>query len=606
MSLPKSPSGMIAYNRRITRLVYIFIAVIVVIALLAGFFGALTRHGGLRSDNRQLRPVMRRSMKAMPMDEVPGVNEKPDLFAALKMAEDNLKTRKPILETEERLTLAYEQLSFVLLLDGPVGEKEMKGVRGFIGGLHRQRNVTHHVPRVSLFTTRHLDTEYIEEISLWSKVTNYNLQSFLSLPQTDDVEGQLAVHGELIRYALLDAISKEDGNAIWVKRGWEFDPAHQSLKDAEKTEDPVLIKQAIAKGRKFLEALASNLATRGYIHVVDKNNQIVVEGYLWDHPSDQVLQTRLACLYGLPECKPFDPEIKKFSSEVFGLYPHNPKGDLVCNLDIKADPVLNFFLIKEVGSTTSSKAYKEAFSNPTIKKLFVALPTTSKGLKNSTEPVFFKALVPSMLDTLQEDELKKFVITVYIGYDHGDELFENEKQRTSMIQKLEEMIGDRPIQIQMLRLPKTGRVAMLWSMMYDRAIHEGAQYFYQVNDDLTMVTKGWLTKFTSTLDSNNGFGVVGPADYHNGLNCTILTQAMVTRVHYDIFTILYPIELKDWKTDRWLTHVYGPDDTFCWGDYVANNGASKTRYAHCPFLSWKIYLEAGKERIAKWKIDHKK
>ncbi len=46
---------------------------------------------------------------------------------------------------------------------------------------------------------------------------------------------------------------------------WEFDPAHQSWKDAEKTEDPVLIKQAIAKDRKFLEALASSPLWAGYL-----------------------------------------------------------------------------------------------------------------------------------------------------------------------------------------------------------------------------------------------------------------------------------------------------------------------------------------------------
>jgi hypothetical protein len=153
----------------------------------------------------------------------------------------------------------------------------------------------------------------------------------------------------------------------------------------------------------------------------------------------------------------------------------------------------------------------------------------------------------------------------------------------------------------MLQLPNAKRVALLWNLLYLHALREGAEYFYQVNDDLRLETAGWLAYFTSTLDAHAGFGVVGPADYHNGLNCSILTQSMVTPVHYEIFGMLYPVELKDWKSDRWLTYVYQPNDSHCRQDIIANNGAAPTRYQHCEFLSYVIYLEAGKRQIAEWK-----
>jgi hypothetical protein len=78
---------------------------------------------------------------------------------------------------------------------------------------------------------------------------------------------------------------------------------------------------------------------------------------------------------------------------------------------------------------------------------------------------------------------------------------------------------------------------------------------------------------------------------------------MVSRVHFDIFKgILYPLELRDWKTDVWLTKVYGRENSFCWPEFVANNGGVKTsRYQHCPAPNWKLYLEAGRQQIDEWK-----
>ena len=161
-------------------------------------------------------------------------------------------------------------------------------------------------------------------------------------------------------------------------------------------------------------------------------------------------------------------------------------------------------------------------------------------------------------------------------------------------------------------MPNTHRVAMLWSMLFARAIRDGADYFFQVNDDLTLETPGWLTRYTGDLDLNGGFGVAGPYDPFNNINCEILTQAMVSRKHWDIFGTLYPVALKDWKTDRWLTHVYNDDraiggygnNTFCSLDHVARNGGAKTRYKHCEFLSWVLYLEEGRERIRSYLANH--
>ena len=277
-------------------------------------------------------------------------------------------------------------------------------------------------------------------------------------------------------------------------------------------------------------------------------------------------------------------------------------------LDLREESFHSTILLPAIVETPWNEAFKALMTEPLTRKVALALPTTSKGMKIKEDetPVFLRDLLPSFLKTVTEDEWSHTAFTIYVGYDHGDIYFEDPKNRERIVKEALALIATRPVQLKLFSLPNLKRVALLWNLLYLHALHDGMDYFYQVNDDLTMVTPGWLTYFTQTLDSRNGFGVVGPADYHNGLNCSILTQAMVTPVHYEIFGSLYPLELKDWKTDRWLTYIYQPDDMHCRQDVVANNGGAPTRYNHCEFLSYVIYVEAAKRRIVEWKTQNSK
>lgn len=143
MTLPKSPSALLAYNRRITRLVYLVIVVIVLVALLAGFFGAYTKTGGARISDR---PTMRRSLRMSPgkelegkdhrsaavqiesIDELAGRIEKQDLFEALQLAQKGL--REPRVAYSK---MDYKEVHFAMVHDGPIVEDTMKYFRAFVG-----------------------------------------------------------------------------------------------------------------------------------------------------------------------------------------------------------------------------------------------------------------------------------------------------------------------------------------------------------------------------------------------------------------------------------------------------------------------------------------
>ena len=199
----------------------------------------------------------------------------------------------------------------------------------------------------------------------------------------------------------------------------------------------------------------------------------------------------------------------------------------------------------------------------TKKSLAIGVPTTSKGMKD--EHVLLKALIPSLKATLTDEELQKYRITVFIGFDHGDSYFENDNLRLKLKEKIISILPEG-VEVIFLRLKPIKRVAMTWNMIFSFAHKYGDfDYYYQVNDDLTMITGGWLLKFAEILDKNDGFGVVGPSDSFNGFSCSLLTQAFVSKQHLKIFSgLFYPLSFKDWKSDRWLSFVYGDSGTFCW------------------------------------------
>lgn len=377
-------------------------------------------------------------------------------------------------------------------------------------------------------------------------------------------------------------VINQAGHVIWVQDGWLFNPASKVFQEALVTTEPGRIKAATGFCRKYLMSIYNSLKDKGHFISEDRNDkQKIIEAYT--DSFERGTTKELSMVHGPGES---------------GLVRFVPEGDsLGCFINVRKDAAGNslFYSHKTVGRT--SDKFKSLFKDG--KRMAIGMPTTSKG-KNFTEPIFFKDGFGTLVETMTEEEAQSFAIDVYIGYDHFDPFFDSKETIERVLSRCQEIIGTSPIRITMVRLPAVNRIGMLWNFLFELAMKEGNHYFYQINDDLRMITKGWITKFTAALDTNHGFGVVGPSDNFVGFGCKLLTQAMVTRRHHEIFGTFYPIELKDWKTDLWLTKVYGSNSTFCWPEYVANNGGSRTRYVNCPGHDWRIYLEWGKRRIKEW------
>ena len=68
--------------------------------------------------------------------------------------------------------------------------------------------------------------------------------------------------------------------------------------------------------------------------------------------------------------------------------------------------------------------------------------------------------------------------------------------------------------------------------------------------------------------------MAGPINNNN----RILTQAMFTRKHMEIFGFLFPEEIINWCCDDWYNFVYSPKNLFALKNHFCNNKGGKPRY----------------------------
>lgn len=443
-------------------------------------------------------------------------------------------------------------------------------LRYSVGSIHQLRGQNEeNVPKITVIVPPGaLSTQELEEISFWTRVTvvEYSYDKEFSLE---------AVKAAFVQFKL-------QGEVLFIQYDYAFSKINSTIAQANqlKVQDQALLFSAYQTGIDILTGLYEKTKEAGVIQVVDAEGKVALVGV---------------------SSKKLEAEATNLDAVELGLT-HASKLMKV-DFEMVCRQAISYQRFEEIVDTlveVDGLELPEGYVKP--RTIAIGAPCTGKSMKPDSDPYFISALVKSVVATVTEEEMNdpNTNIVFYVAFDHGDLYYDDDAKRASLRALFAEVTAPYADKMKLLlfRIPYTGRVAMLWSMLYLYSIrYDNIQYFYQVNDDLTMKTKGWLTTFTQKLDS--GVQVVGPSDNHNRFRCILLTQAMVTPRHYEIFGTLYPLALKDWKTDRWLTHVYDkePGATWCSVDLVADNGAAVTRYKHCEFLCWYFYLNNGRKMV---------
>ena len=172
---------------------------------------------------------------------------------------------------------------------------------------------------------------------------------------------------------------------------------------------------------------------------------------------------------------------------------------------------------------------------------------------------FFTTLLPSFCRTASNG----FHYHFYLGYDNND-AFLSQTVNLEAFQKMTTSFCDTHCpkgsnySLHFVQCTHNKRPAWAQNDAMFEGYIDGADYYYRVNDDSDMVTKGWTEAFIKVLGEYKPkyIGVVGPK--HRGGNEAIMTYDFTQRSHLDMFGFYYPRLFTDWWADDWVTKVYLP------------------------------------------------
>lgn len=245
---------------------------------------------------------------------------------------------------------------------------------------------------------------------------------------------------------------------------------------------------------------------------------------------------------------------------VDSLAPSNPERDqFSCLIEIKKEHV---FTEPEIFPVPLSQKTKVAFLVPTLNTEF------------SNNPSIKSFLLKSLKETITREELGRLAISIYIGYDEGDVVFDH-RDHDSIMTDLQLEFPDfrfRPI-----KMLKTHWLTFIWNRLFAIAYREGNDAFFQINDDVQFQNNTWLGPTVDLLQSAK---VVGLND--SLWNCKLFTQALVGRSHFARFGgFFFPPGIKNWYSDNWITSIYGPEHSKCSAIAQIKNSNINTRYSGC-------------------------
>ena len=205
-------------------------------------------------------------------------------------------------------------------------------------------------------------------------------------------------------------------------------------------------------------------------------------------------------------------------------------------------------------------------------KVAILIPSTTKERpwKNIKETDLYKINLKSFLLSYDPEH----TYTYYVGVDDDDPLYSKESERKELLRFISVM-KNVSLQFVSMRGINKGHLTVMWNRLFEKAYHEGNDYFYQCGDDIQFLNKGWVTQSIKLLRLYHNLGCTGP---HDKLQHRVHTQSFVSRKHYEIFKFYFPPEIINWFCDDWMTKVYWEDLLYPLLDKWCMNCGGAPRY----------------------------
>ena len=182
-------------------------------------------------------------------------------------------------------------------------------------------------------------------------------------------------------------------------------------------------------------------------------------------------------------------------------------------------------------------------------KIAILIPSTSKDRKweKFNDTYLIKHTLKTFLITYNQEHEYKF----FIGIDKNDKIYDDETIKNQII-KFVSIMKNISIEFIYMENVTKGHLTVMWNILYDHALQQNYDYFFQCGDDIEFNTPNWVNDCISVLEKTNGIGVVGPINN----NPRILTQSFVSRKHKELFGYYFPPEIINWFCDDWINEIY--------------------------------------------------
>jgi len=205
-------------------------------------------------------------------------------------------------------------------------------------------------------------------------------------------------------------------------------------------------------------------------------------------------------------------------------------------------------------------------------KIALLIPTTCKG-RDGWATIKDTYLYNLTLKTFLLTQSKEHEYIFYIGIDADDRIFSKQSSKEEII-KFKKVFKNVDFQFIHMDNIKKGHLTKMWNILFKKAYDEGCQYFFQCGDDINFKTKNWINDGIKVLKSHNNIGISGPINN----NPRILTQAMVSRKHMEIFGWFFPEQIINWCCDDWYNWVYQPTYFYPLCNHFCSNDGGSPRY----------------------------
>jgi hypothetical protein len=204
-------------------------------------------------------------------------------------------------------------------------------------------------------------------------------------------------------------------------------------------------------------------------------------------------------------------------------------------------------------------------------KIAFLIPSTTKNRpwKKLEETYLYRVFGRSFLNTLSDD----IDYSIYINIDIDDPIYSKKEEK----EKFERFIGEKA-KIKWIsdgHIQK-GFLTLMWNYLFEKALEDNNEYFYQCGDDIWFENKDWIKECIEKMKKQNNIGICGPV---NPPNYRILTQTLVSRKHYEIFKCYFPVQIKNWWCDDWINYVYYPNYVTKLKNLNAVNIGGEPRYS---------------------------